>query len=294
MKILKQFREVIKRFFTKKNPLLLKAGELTKIFTAPAPEDIEAPCVEMEGGDVYELLALSQHVYQDNNSWFSTSRIPRDWMEADPSALAEGIVLKEAESGLKSVLYKNLLTNDYVYAFCGTDAFCLKDWTTNIKNGLGMKTEQYNRAKMNTSILAEAVKKEGKSLQLTGHSLGGGLASYAATVCGVPAVTFNASGVTAEILAENDKTLVDAAKVVTAYYLRGEYLTLAQEKKAYSSLLPDAIGHQIEVPYGVSVIDRFVLRYVPVLFTLLLALRHGNMRALAMGLLKLKIPKRLR
>ncbi len=102
-------------------------------------------------------------------------------------ALAGGVL-----SGFNANLYKNSKTHEVVLAFAGTD-FSLPDVLTDIEQGLtgGESVEQYQLALELTEI---AKKKYGANLHLTGHSLGGGLAQYAALHNDVPAVTFNAAG----------------------------------------------------------------------------------------------------
>ncbi|MBO7942079.1 DUF2974 domain-containing protein, partial [Streptomyces sp. S9] len=83
----------------------------------------------------------------------------------------------------------------YVVAFSGTDEG--KDWLTNFRQGLGFEDAQYNQA---IALAREAKVAFGDEVVITGHSLGGGLAGVASISSGIPAVTFNASGV-------HDKTL---------------------------------------------------------------------------------------
>lgn len=137
----------------------------------------------------------------------------------------------------------------YVLAFRGTDAG--KDWGTNLGQGLGFETAQYNQAIM---LSRQAKVAFGDELVITGHSLGGGLAAVGAAVTDTPAVTFNAAGV-------KDKTLervgLDASAVkeeathgqIRRYAVDNEILTGLQERNiATRYLMPDAMGHKIELP----------------------------------------------
>ncbi len=137
----------------------------------------------------------------------------------------------------------------YVLAFRGTDAG--KDWATNLGQGLGFETAQYNQAIM---LSRQAKVAFGDELVITGHSLGGGLAAVGAAVTDTPAVTFNAAGV-------KDKTLerigLDASAVkdeashgqIRRYAVDNEILTGLQERNiATRYLMPDAMGHKIELP----------------------------------------------
>ncbi len=137
----------------------------------------------------------------------------------------------------------------YVLAFRGTDAG--KDWGTNLGQGLGFETAQYNQAVM---LSRQAKVAFGDELVITGHSLGGGLAAVGAAATDTPAVTFNAAGV-------KDKTLerigLDASAVkeeathgqIRRYAVDNEILTGLQERNiATRYLMPDAMGHKIELP----------------------------------------------
>lgn len=137
----------------------------------------------------------------------------------------------------------------YVLAFRGTDAG--KDWGTNLGQGLGFETSQYNQAVM---LSRQAKVAFGDELVITGHSLGGGLAAVGAAATDTPAVTFNAAGV-------KDKTLerigLDASAVkdeathgqIRRYAVDNEILTGLQERNiATRYLMPDAMGTKIELP----------------------------------------------
>ncbi len=137
----------------------------------------------------------------------------------------------------------------YVLAFRGTDAG--KDWGTNLGQGLGFETAQYNQAIM---LSRQAKVAFGDELVITGHSLGGGLAAVGAAATDTPAVTFNAAGV-------KDRTLerigLDASAVkeeathgqIRRYAVDNELLTGLQERNiATRYLMPDAMGTKIELP----------------------------------------------
>jgi hypothetical protein len=85
----------------------------------------------------------------------------------------------------------------YYLAFRGTeDFFGPNDGRANVAQGFGFQTSQYDQA----VALARDVKKNlphGARLILTGHSLGGGLATAAAYATGAEAITFNAASVNA-------------------------------------------------------------------------------------------------
>lgn len=146
----------------------------------------------------------------------------------------------------------DLYTDDkgrYVLAYRGTDAG--KDWGTNLGQGLGFETAQYNQA---MEIAKKAKEVFGEQLGMTGHSLGGGLTAVGAAVADVPAVTFNAAGV-------KDRTLTrvgldpEAFKQeaengqIRRYAVDNEILTGLQERNLLTKhFMPDAVGRKIELP----------------------------------------------
>jgi hypothetical protein len=137
----------------------------------------------------------------------------------------------------------------YVLAFRGSDAG--KDWATNLGQGLGFETAQYNQA---IALSRQAKVAFGDELVITGHSLGGGLAAVGAVTTDSPGVTFNAAGV-------KDRTLervgLDAGAVkeeathglIRRYAVDNEILTGLQERNLLTRhLMPDAIGYKIQLP----------------------------------------------
>lgn len=105
-----------------------------------------------------------------------------------------------------------------------------EDWVNNGIQGAGLESDYYNRAMrlandLNLSPL-------GSDFVIAGHSLGGGLASSASAITGVPAITFNSSGlnpITAQRFADKQGlTVFDTDKTITAYQVKGEVLTDGQ------------------------------------------------------------------
>lgn len=121
-----------------------------------------------------------------------------------------------------------------VVAFRGTNLFSPKDWRTNISQAFGMKTGQYELA----VELAEAVDLATNSnVIITGHSLGGGLASAASHATGAQAVTFNSAGLSGRYATGN-------AANITAINIRGDILSSLQD----ITPLRSASGNRINRP----------------------------------------------
>jgi hypothetical protein len=135
----------------------------------------------------------------------------------------------------------------YVLAFAGTAS--LLDIVVDVRHAFGAVTSQYVAA----GLLVQRVHAACPHMVMTGHSLGGALASLGALLTGNPAVTFNAAGL-------NDATLevfgidpVDArsraaAGLVRAYRVASDALTSVQERDTTlteASRFPDALGNPI-------------------------------------------------
>lgn len=166
--------------------------------------------------EVLDYALLSQAVYGDNS-------VP-NWEKVDQGncPVDLGLVacsLESAKTGTERKLYgfnaqayqnKNAEDKRLVIAFCGTDGIMdfLTDYGNAYLNGI---PKQYQEALDFTQPLIEKYANAGYKIILTGHSLGGGLASYAAIRFNQPsvsAVVFNAAGL-GEGITSAIKTLSD-------------------------------------------------------------------------------------
>lgn len=204
----------------------------------PAPRDIDL-----------SLARMAQDVYGSDNrqrgeveGWRPLTDDQFRQVGIDPA------LRHNASSGFDADIYTDG-QGRYALAFRGTDAG--KDWATNLGQGLGFETSQYNQA---IALSRQAKVAFGEELVITGHSLGGGLAAVGAITADTPAVTFNAAGV-------KDKTLErvgidpDAARAqaeaggIRRYAVDHEILTGLQERNLMTRyLMPDAIGNKVELP----------------------------------------------
>ncbi|WP_394001904.1 phospholipase [Luteimonas sp. WGS1318] len=94
----------------------------------------------------------------------------------------------------------------------------------NLPQSLGLQTDYYDRAMR----LAVTLRAQGIEFDLAGHSLGGGMASAAAAVTGMRAVTFNAAGLhpatAGDFARERGLPLYDPRETVTAWQVQGDLL----------------------------------------------------------------------
>lgn len=204
----------------------------------PAPKDIDLT-----------LARLAQDVYRSDDrqrgdvvGWKALTDDQFRFVGIDPA------LRTNAASGFDADIYTDTFGR-YALAYRGTDAG--KDWATNLGQGLGFETAQYNQA---IALARQAKVAFGDELVITGHSLGGGLAAVGAVTTDTPAVTFNAAGV-------KDRTLervgIDASAAkeeaehgqIRRYAVDHEILTGLQERNiATRYLMPDAIGNKVELP----------------------------------------------
>jgi type VI secretion system secreted protein VgrG len=111
-----------------------------------------------------------------------------------------------------------------VLAFRGTNE--AKDWKTNVPQGLGFETDQYNEAHRLGQAMRNAYGPNG--YEITGHSLGGGLASMASVSSGTPATTFNSAGLHPKTAKRVGADIARGNDLIETYAVKGEVLTSVQ------------------------------------------------------------------
>jgi hypothetical protein len=179
----------------------LAPADATAVATGTAPRLAEQRHRAQEAVDrlarnnvAVERARLSEHVY--HSDMLPPLPEPVGWHMLTEKELArKGVtkaMLQDPASGFKAALYQSAFERPpkTVIAYAGTENGV--DWGTNFKQGVGVETKQYNKA-MN---LAKAVvaKSSKNAVDITGHSLGGGLASAGVVVTGAKGYTFNAAG----------------------------------------------------------------------------------------------------
>lgn len=141
-------------------------------------------------------------------------------------------MLRPDSSGFRAELYLPNADNPDsaatpVLAFKGTDPGRGEDWVNNFTQARGERTDYYDRA---MSLAVEVSMATDGEVSLTGHSLGGGMASAAAAVTGADATTFNSAGLHPDtaaqfVRAEGLGQPFDVSARVTAYQVEGDILT---------------------------------------------------------------------
>ena len=159
--------------------------------------------------------------------------------------------IDDPHTGFKADIYKDT-NGDYVLVYRGTysdpdhpENDLIHDWSKewtddNMRQGLGMGSEQYKKS----IKLAEKVnsnKPKGKQLTITGHSLGGGLATAAGAATGSKTYAFCPAGVHPNTYKKYGVKNPDTSKVHT-YYSNQDFLNMASNNL---SLMPKAAGERI-------------------------------------------------
>jgi hypothetical protein len=151
-------------------------------------------------------------------------------LKLDPNAF------HSKDSEFLAALYKsNDAPPKYCLAFKGTTLSSGADWENNILQGLGLESDYYKRAQILAGKVFDST--DGR-LEVTGHSLGGGLASAAAAKVGVNGTTFNPAGLSQETLSAMKSKATKPR--IDAYQVEGEPLTWLEQK----GLGPDAVGNK--------------------------------------------------
>tara|TARA_Y100001963_G_scaffold159672_1_gene264526 strand:- start:1953 stop:2858 length:906 start_codon:yes stop_codon:yes gene_type:complete len=176
-----------------------------------------------EGGTSGKALAqIADHVYGKDGATLPEGISQISFEELKRMGL-EGIAFNDVESGFQSSLYFDSNANQYIYAFAGTQDGT--DWVQNFSQGLGQFSKQYDLAIGHTQTIRDATS---GSLHLTGHSLGGGLASAAAILTNTYATTFNAARVNPSTIGRYGGSMSGANRLISAYYVKGEILNSLQ------------------------------------------------------------------
>ncbi len=127
----------------------------------------------------------------------------------------------------------------------------------NVPQGLGLRADYYDRA-MDAARLLQ--RQPGLDFEITGHSLGGGIASAAGAVTGVQTTTFNAAGLhpntTARYVEENGGAVHDLRATITAFQVNGDILTdsqtgvqgMSEASRQEAGALANNIGQVLQTP----------------------------------------------
>lgn len=197
--------------------------------TGAAPQVAAAPAAPRSDptiAQVKEAAALSADVYND------TAAPPPGFRVASQADLARlnltPDMLERPGSSFRARVYATEEggTTRYVVAFRGSSSG--EDWRNNFQQGFGFGSESYAKA----LLVGERLARSDANVSITGHSLGGGLASAAGVASGRDTITFNAAGLHQGTIGQARQIAAGAGQAepsVTAYRVPGEILTHMQQ-----------------------------------------------------------------
>lgn len=158
-----------------------------------------------EGKQEIDAAILSEDCYNSSKHDYigltafeklSLKDMPKDNPLSVVARLIDSYNESESQTGFHADIYYNKMTDEYTLAFAGTDDF--KDASVDYNNIFGELTSQYKFANV-IGLELEKISNDFK-INITGHSLGGGLASVCGLASGKPTITINAAGVTDDVL----------------------------------------------------------------------------------------------
>jgi len=163
-----------------------------------------------------------------------TTRLNPDQLPQELNMVGEQLV--DNKSGFHAAIYKQGQGADasYVVAFRGTEN--ATDWKTNAASGAGFETKQFTMANDLVEHMVQQVGSE--NVVVTGHSLGGGLANYAAMKNEVHSTAFNSKGTTWKERMEIGNVEALGEKYIQNYQVKGEVLTGVQETADALTITP--------------------------------------------------------
>ena len=160
--------------------------------------------------------------------------------------------LNDTKTGFKADIYKDK-NGDYVLVYRGTysdpdhpENDLIHDWSKewtddNMRQGLGMGSEQYEKSIKLAEKVKQGSEKQGKQMTIAGHFLGGGLATAAGAATGSKTYAFCPAGVHPNTYKMYGVKNPDTSKVHT-YYSNQDFLNMASNNL---SLMPKAAGERI-------------------------------------------------
>lgn len=150
-----------------------------------------------------DLAILAKDCYLDDGHQYlgltDYKLITRSNEITEPSIRVVQNIINEnyGKDGFQAEIYQNEVTGEYTIAFRGSEKE-LADWSTNIDNYTGRETRQYELAYKIGKALENLP--DGVRVSITGHSLGGGLATVAGLTSGQPTLTVNAAWVNDQVV----------------------------------------------------------------------------------------------
>lgn len=188
---------------------------------------------------VGDMFGLADASYEESGA-------PKPWHRLTEAELAAYGIDMTDNHEFEASVFRNPETGEVVVAYRGseTDPKDIEDWNQNLQNAGDVPTSQGEQAIDLASQVTEVFGAD--NVALTGHSLGGSLASIASVATGCEATTFNAEGIGDGNYGAAADAYGDGASAdnVTNFRTSNDPLTVGQESL---SLIPPA-GAQITIP----------------------------------------------
>lgn len=167
-------------------------------------EELQQTVARSEETRAYEMAVLSEDCYGDSKGEYLAGtnymKVSTDFFTEDnPMKGLLGLIddcnRTTNETGFHAELYYNKVTGEYTIAFEGTNFSSVADVATDYLLVTNKIPEQHNQAMKIADYIKNLNLPETISINLTGHSLGGSLASVVGMATGLPTYTYNSAGV---------------------------------------------------------------------------------------------------
>lgn len=202
--------------------------------------------ISNDEGALNKLGLSSEMLYDNNKSPDFLARVYQPdssvfGKDMNSTVVFRGSRAPEITNGLSSVAKKALFKGDI------SGIKNIKDWTNNAAQGIGRNSEYYKKA-------VDIGKTLRGNIDISGHSLGGGMASATSMASGKPAWTFNAAGLNAGTVEKYGGKILGSTKSIQAYRVDGELLTTLQEvnNEQDYELIKNALPESLQKPWGVA------------------------------------------
>jgi len=187
-----------------------------------------------KSAEMIDMAEMASFVYHDDPD----KKLPKNWEMAVNNSTVQNMLddfnSDFVKDGFYADIYKKKGTNEYVLAFRGSENPFKDplDWATNASQAMGsdLFKSQYDKAlKLIKDFQATC---DTCSISITGHSLGGGLASAAGLVTGLPTYTFNAAGVHENTIPDTVRYKISQPNEhIKAYHSKNDPLSLVQDNR---------------------------------------------------------------
>ncbi|MCB2377393.1 hypothetical protein LGH70_07365 [Hymenobacter sp. BT635] len=227
-----------------------KLGQVPPELAGPPEANVQNALTRLERNNIaVERARLSGHVY--NSDKIPPVPEPEGWhMLSAPELAQVGAspeLLLDPKTGFKAAIYQSSfeVPPKLVIAYAGTED--KPDIMADLRQGIGLEEKQYNQSMRLADVVVKQIGKA--SVETTGHSLGGGLASAASVITGTQGYTFNAAGLHVNTIKRppynlSRQVMKEASSLIEAYRSTSDPLNNIQNGMRIPGgvVLPKALG----------------------------------------------------